>query len=89
MVELNNILTMKVAIHGSSMVGHNLLIILTSSGGSYANESLTLREVIGNSSFSFDLLEQTGIANSTTVWGLGNIQNMSWKSFRWTTNLGR
>ena len=51
--------------------------ILTSSGGSYANESLTLREVIGNSSFSFDLLEQTGIANSTTVWGLGNIQNIS------------
>ena len=51
--------------------------ILTSSGGSYANESLTLREVIGNSSFSFDLLEQTGIANSSTVWGLGNIQNIS------------
>ena len=51
--------------------------ILTSSGGSLANESLTLREIIGNSSFSFNLFEQTDIANSTTVWGLGNIQDIS------------
>ena len=57
--------------------GSQFTDILTSSGGTLANDTLTLREVMGNSSFSFDLFQETGIANSTTIWGLGNIQDIS------------
>ena len=57
--------------------GSQFTDILTTSGGTLANDTLTLREVMGNSSFSFDLFQETGIANSATIWGLGNIQDIS------------
>lgn len=55
----------------------NFTEFLTSSGQSLANDSLTLRDVMGNSSFSFNLFQQSDITNSTTIWGLGNIQDIS------------
>ena len=51
--------------------------IVTSSGGALANESISLREIIGNSSFSLNLFEETDIANSSTFWGVGDIQDIS------------
>ena len=51
--------------------------IVSSSGGALANESISLREIIGNSSFSLNLFEETNIANSSTFWGVGDIQDIS------------
>ena len=51
--------------------------ILTSSGKTFANDSLSLRDVLSNSSFAFNLFEETNIPNSTTIWGLGEIKDIS------------
>ena len=51
--------------------------IVTSSGGALANESISLRDIIGNSSFSLNLFEESNIANSSTFWGIGDIQDIS------------
>ena len=51
--------------------------IVTSSGGGLANESISLREIIGNSSFSLNLFEESDISNSSTLWGIGDIQDIS------------
>ena len=51
--------------------------IITSSGGALANESLSIREIIGNSSFSLNLFEETNIANYSRIWGVGDIQDIS------------
>ena len=66
----------------------NFTDLLTSSGQSLANDSLTLRDVMGNSSFSFNLFQQSDITNSTTIWGLGNIQDISGYQKIKPTNLG-
>ena len=43
---------------GYQWEGSQFTDILTSSGGTLANDTLTLREVMGNSSFSFDLFQE-------------------------------
>ena len=55
----------------------NFTDIITSSGRSLSNESFTLRDIIGNSSFSLNLFEESNIANSSTFWGIGDIQDIS------------
>ena len=51
--------------------------IVTSSGGGLANESISLRDIIGNSSFSLNLFGESDISNSSTFWGIGDIQDIS------------
>ena len=51
--------------------------ILTSSGKTFANDSLSIRDVLSNSSFAFNLFEESNIPNSTTIWGLGEIKDIS------------
>ena len=51
--------------------------ILTSNVQAFDNESWSLRSLLGNSSFSFDLVPSDQGNSLGTVWGLGEQQNLS------------
>ena len=77
---------------GQSTVNH----ILTSNVQAFDNEAWSLKSLLGNSSFSFDLTPSEQATSLGTVWGLGNQQSLSqdydgtspWTADLFTTQFG-